>query len=337
MLYAAIGDTPYNIMLLLHVLTAFAAFAPVFVHPILTAQSRSLDAENRGRLLTAVAGNGRKIYAPALLVTGILGFGVAGMSKIPGTDELAWKMSQGWLTFEDPLRWGEFARRVGLYLVGGLLIGLFEEWFFRGWLVRRATADLGPRMGTLLAAGIFGLVHAFRPSTLDHAITHDAAGAWHALRSWTALMVDPTVFGPAAFGLLCFALLLSAAYRRTGTLWTAIGIHAGAVLVLFSYGALTTRIPGPEWSGTRLPDGPARALDEIRKREMRAVHCTEVVHLHHLSNRTDVAELPERLDHADAGVVYQYIEASEVRHGPFDEPAAIRCHAYVAATTPCPR
>ena len=97
MLYAALGDTPYNIMLLLHVLTAFAAFAPMFVHPILASQSRSLDIENRGRILTAMAGNGRRIYAPALLVTGILGFGVAGMSKIPGTDELAWKMSQGWL------------------------------------------------------------------------------------------------------------------------------------------------------------------------------------------------------------------------------------------------
>lgn len=95
--YAAFGDTPYNIMLLLHILSAMAAFAPAFVHPILTAQSKDFDSQERNRLLTLIAGNGRKIYAPALLVTGILGFGVAGMSKAPGTDELVWKMSQGWL------------------------------------------------------------------------------------------------------------------------------------------------------------------------------------------------------------------------------------------------
>ena len=170
---------------------------------------------------------------------------------------LAWQMSQGWLTFEDPLRWGEFARRVGLYLVGGLLIGLFEEWFFRGWLVARGARDVGPRFGVLVSATIFALIHAFRPSKLEVPVTHDAAGALEALRGWLAHMVDLEAFGPAALGLFCFALLLSAAYRRTGTLWTPIGIHMGAVLVLFSYGALTDRAPERTWAGSRLLyDGP---------------------------------------------------------------------------------
>ena len=93
--YAAFNDTGYKIMLVLHILSAMAAFAPAFVHPFLTAQSRGMDATSRGALMTFIAGNGRKIYAPALLVTGILGFGVAGMSK--AGDELVWKMSQGWL------------------------------------------------------------------------------------------------------------------------------------------------------------------------------------------------------------------------------------------------
>ena len=93
--YAAYLDTGYKIMLVLHIVTAMAAFAPAFVHPIVTAQSRGMDSTSRSALLTSIAGNGRKIYAPALLVTGILGFGVAGMSKMG--DELVWKMSQGWL------------------------------------------------------------------------------------------------------------------------------------------------------------------------------------------------------------------------------------------------
>ncbi len=185
---------------------------------------------------------------------GLLAFGVTVLAL--GL-VLAWQLHMGWLRLEDPLRWGEFARRVGLYLVGGLLIGLFEEWFFRGWLVARGTRDVGPRFGVLASAVVFALLHAFRPSKLTVAVSHDAAGALTALGHWMAHMVDPVAFGPAALGLFCFALLLTAAWRRTGTLWTAIGIHAGAVLVLFSYGALTDRAPARTWAGSRLLyDGP---------------------------------------------------------------------------------
>ncbi|MDG2112402.1 MAG: hypothetical protein P8N02_07305 [Actinomycetota bacterium] len=93
--YAAVGDTGYNLILLLHILSAMVAVAPAFIHPFVERQSRG--AADRGRTLGYLANNSRRIHAPALIVTGILGFGAAGMSKIPGTDELAWKMSQGWL------------------------------------------------------------------------------------------------------------------------------------------------------------------------------------------------------------------------------------------------
>ena len=89
MLFAALRDTPYNVVLLLHVLTAILAFAPAAVHPILAGQMRGDEA--RGRLITHMTKNGRTIYAPALIVNGVLGFALAGMS-----DEV-FKMSQGWL------------------------------------------------------------------------------------------------------------------------------------------------------------------------------------------------------------------------------------------------
>lgn len=91
MILAAVGDTPYRIVLLLHILTALIAFAPAFVHPLLGAQSKALDATNQGKVLGFIAGNGRRIYAPALIVTGLLGFALAGMS-----DDV-FSMSQGWL------------------------------------------------------------------------------------------------------------------------------------------------------------------------------------------------------------------------------------------------
>lgn len=92
MLFAAVGDTPYNIMLLLHVLSAIVAFGPAFVHPVLASQAKtSLAGSGRSELLKLYVGNGRRIYGPALVLNGVFGFGLAGMS-----DEL-YKMSQPWL------------------------------------------------------------------------------------------------------------------------------------------------------------------------------------------------------------------------------------------------
>ncbi len=91
MLFAVVGDTTYNIVLLLHILTAIVAFAPAFVHPILTAQGASADAAERSRWLGFMAQNGRRVYGPALIVTGVLGFALQGLS-----DGL-WEFEQTWI------------------------------------------------------------------------------------------------------------------------------------------------------------------------------------------------------------------------------------------------
>jgi uncharacterized membrane protein len=77
---AAYRDTGYNVMLFLHIATALVAFAPALVHPLLTNQTKALDATTRGKVLGMIAGNGRRIYAPALILTGLFGFAMQGMS-----------------------------------------------------------------------------------------------------------------------------------------------------------------------------------------------------------------------------------------------------------------
>ena len=77
---AAYRETGYNVMLFLHIVTALVAFAPAFVHPLLANQARALDADNRGKVIGMMAGNGRRIYAPALILTGLFGFAMQGMS-----------------------------------------------------------------------------------------------------------------------------------------------------------------------------------------------------------------------------------------------------------------
>lgn len=91
MLLAAVGDTPYRIVLLLHILAAMAAFAPAFTHPLLNNQTKALGAEGHSSVLGYMAGNGRAVYAPALILSGFLGFALQGIS------DGAWTFGQGWM------------------------------------------------------------------------------------------------------------------------------------------------------------------------------------------------------------------------------------------------
>ena len=91
-MFGAVGDTPYRIVLVLHILSILVAFAPAFTHPLVVQQTQDLpDEASRRRLIGLLAGNGRRIYGPALIVAGIFGFALSGMSGG------IYALSQGWL------------------------------------------------------------------------------------------------------------------------------------------------------------------------------------------------------------------------------------------------
>lgn len=103
MLLAEIGDTPYNIILFLHVVAMFVAFAPAFVHPFLNAQTS--DYPNRPQIWEAIAVRGQRIYGSALIIGGLLGFGVAGMSDsaISVSDSWVWPAVVLWVAMNGVL------------------------------------------------------------------------------------------------------------------------------------------------------------------------------------------------------------------------------------------
>ena len=96
MLLADIGDTGYNIILFFHILTMFAAFAPMFVHPFLDQQTKG-DASVRQSLFAGIAARSMRIYGSMLILGGLLGFGIAGMSGKDANDELFISVSDSWL------------------------------------------------------------------------------------------------------------------------------------------------------------------------------------------------------------------------------------------------
>ena len=77
---ATVGSAPYNVVLVLHLLAVLAAFAPVFVHPFFTQDAPSMAPEQRRQLFGLMAGYGRRVQISALLLAGLFGFALSGMS-----------------------------------------------------------------------------------------------------------------------------------------------------------------------------------------------------------------------------------------------------------------
>lgn len=90
-MFAAVHDTPYDILLVLHILTGVIAFAPAFTHPALATKMRRDGFTERSTVIGHMSSFGMRRYGAALILSGLLGFGVAGLS------DGVFKMSQGWL------------------------------------------------------------------------------------------------------------------------------------------------------------------------------------------------------------------------------------------------
>ena len=86
------GSISYKIVLFLHIISAFVAFAPGFVNPVVNAMGRQSAPEAMKPLADLQVRAGRTLYLPALVATGILGAGLVVMSGE------TWKFSQTWVS-----------------------------------------------------------------------------------------------------------------------------------------------------------------------------------------------------------------------------------------------
>jgi uncharacterized membrane protein len=92
-LFAAYMDNGYKVILLLHLLAIVVGFAPAWLTPVLV----RLTAGGERAAADALDASILRYSLPGLGVAGLLGFGLAGMSKIEGFEEPLYKMSQTWL------------------------------------------------------------------------------------------------------------------------------------------------------------------------------------------------------------------------------------------------
>lgn len=130
-------------------------------------------------------------------------------------------------------------------LIGGLLIGLLEETFFRGALYSavRRSGSAGPAI--LWSSVLFTLVHFMKPHALPEGAAFDWLGTWQlSVRVFT----DAFQWGhlDSMTALFLVGVLLGLVRERSGHIGWCIGLHAGWVFVIQMTRRLTDVHPSPD-------------------------------------------------------------------------------------------
>jgi membrane protease YdiL (CAAX protease family) len=126
---------------------------------------------------------------------------------------------------------GDLAARAAKALIGGLLIGLLEETFFRGALFAAVRRRGGAWSAILWTAGLYALLHFMKPGPLPDGVPFDAAGAAQMfVEVFTGVAQWKHVDSMAALFLV--GVFLGLVRERTRHIGWCIGLHAGWVFVI---------------------------------------------------------------------------------------------------------
>jgi len=122
---------------------------------------------------------------------------------------------------------------VGQYvkaILTGFTVGFLEEIFFRGIIFRGLLEDWKPLPAFITANLFYSALHFVRPAEKYFLSGMDPWAGFRHLFSTFAPFLEPAEIAPGIIGLLLTGIVLSYAFLRTGTLYLAIGLHAGWVI-----------------------------------------------------------------------------------------------------------
>ncbi len=116
-------------------------------------------------------------------------------------------------------------------LIGGLLVALLEETFFRGALYTAVNRNSRAGSAILWSALLYALLHFMKPRSLPEGAVYDWAAHWGIFLStftspWQWRNLDSFV------ALLLVGVFLGLVRRRTGHIGWCVGLHAGWVFVI---------------------------------------------------------------------------------------------------------
>ncbi|MFB1490436.1 MULTISPECIES: lysostaphin resistance A-like protein [unclassified Thiocapsa] len=127
--------------------------------------------------------------------------------------------------------WPYLAKKALQALIGGLLIGVLEETFFRGALYTAIRRRDGVASAVVWTAFLYMLVHFMKPSALPEGVLFDWAGA---LQMFGAVFIDVFQWKhlSSMAALFMVGVFLALVREHTGHIAWGIGLHAGWVFVI---------------------------------------------------------------------------------------------------------
>lgn len=162
----------------------------------------------------------------------------------------------GGRTFPDQIDAGKLFGKLLGALATAAIVSVLEEVLFRGGIFGGLKRVFDWRVAAAISSAVYALVH-FLART-----QHAGEVRW-----WSGLELLPQMlagFGdwhvlvPGFFNLTLAGALLALAYQRTGNLYCSIGIHAGWIFWLKSYGNFSVPVAGANvwlWGSTKMIDG----------------------------------------------------------------------------------
>jgi membrane protease YdiL (CAAX protease family) len=138
--------------------------------------------------------------------------------------------------------WSALAGKAAAALVGGLLIGLLEETFFRGalyWAIRRRG---GPVQAVVWSSLLYAALHVMKPGALPPGQAFDWAGAGTMV---AGVFADAFQWRhlDTVLALFMVGVFLALVRERTGHIGWCLGLHAGWVPVIALTRGLTDDNP----------------------------------------------------------------------------------------------
>ena len=152
------------------------------------------------------------------------------------------------------------AHKIISTILGGLataiMVGTLEEILFRGGIFGGLRRVLSWPFALIISSAVYALVHFLQRTELSGPV-HWNSGL---------ILLPPMLSGfgdlhlliPGFFNLTLVGILLGLAYQRTGTLYFSIGMHAGWIFWLKTYGTFTSKGPAMAswfWGSDHMIDG----------------------------------------------------------------------------------
>lgn len=136
---------------------------------------------------------------------------------------------------------------IGRAVLTGLAVGLFEEWFFRGFLLKSFRRGLSLKWAIFWMNLLYALSHFIEVGNLKGGAQASFMNSLKLMLGFFSQFKDPVPVCMALIGLAIFGYLVTWALLKTGSLYMSMGIHAGVVTALKSHDRFIVPLGGPVW------------------------------------------------------------------------------------------